>query len=80
MGPRGCIGQNMGYMQTRILFAKMIWKLDWEHVNAGEVDWERDVRLYAIWTKPKVMVRFRAIEREGEAKPNSENHLPLNID
>jgi hypothetical protein len=56
----------MGYMQTRILFAKMIWKLDWEHANAGEVDWERDVRLYAIWTKPKVMVRFRPIEGKSD--------------
>ncbi len=58
MGPRGCVGQNMGYMQARILLAKMLWRFDWELVNAGEVDWERDLRLYAIWEKPPVVVRY----------------------
>ncbi|KAI1746168.1 cytochrome P450 [Xylaria scruposa] len=59
MGPRGCIGQNMGYLQARLVLAKMAWRLDWEHANAGEVDWERDTRLYAIWEKPPVLVRFK---------------------
>ncbi|KAI1176374.1 cytochrome P450 [Nemania sp. FL0916] len=59
MGPRGCIGQNMGYMQARLVLAKMIWGLEWEHANAGQVDWERDARLYAIWEKPPVLVKFK---------------------
>lgn len=45
----------MGYMQGRIILAKMIWRFDWEHVNKGEVDWERDLKLYAIWEKPPVL-------------------------
>ncbi|KAF2182990.1 cytochrome P450 [Zopfia rhizophila CBS 207.26] len=61
MGTRGCIGQNMGYMQGRIIFAKMVWKFDWEHVNKGQVDWERDLKLYAIWEKPPVVVRYTAV-------------------
>ncbi|KAA6407227.1 MAG: cytochrome P450 [Lasallia pustulata] len=64
MGPRGCVGQNMGYMQARILFAKMVYRFDWELVDRG-VDWERDLRLYAIWEKPPVVVRYRVV---GTAK------------
>ncbi|RAH75491.1 cytochrome P450 [Aspergillus aculeatinus CBS 121060] len=63
MGPRGCIGQNMGYMQARIHLAKMIWEFDWELLNQGEVDWERDLRLYAIWEKPPVIVRYTPVSR-----------------
>ena len=50
----------MGYLQTRLLFSKLVWKLDWEHVNKGEVDWERDSKLYAMWVKPPVVVRFKS--------------------
>lgn len=60
MGPRGCIGQNMGYLQTRLLFTKLAWKLDWEHVNKGEVDWERDTKLYSMWVKPPVIAKFKS--------------------
>ncbi|RAH76706.1 cytochrome P450 [Aspergillus japonicus CBS 114.51] len=63
MGPRGCIGQNMGYMQARILLAKMIWEFDWELLNQGEVNWERDLHLYAIWEKPPVIVRYTPVSR-----------------
>ena len=59
MGPRGCIGQNMGYMQSRI-----IWSFDWELLNKGQVDWERDLKLYAIWEKPPVTVKYTSVARE----------------
>ncbi|KAI5918478.1 cytochrome P450 [Camillea tinctor] len=62
MGPRGCPGQHMGYRQTSVLFAKMVWKLDWEFVNRGQVDWDRDTRLYAIWKRPPVMVKFKTAQ------------------
>jgi hypothetical protein len=48
----------MGLLQARLVFAKMAWRLDWEHVNKGEADWERDIKLYALWEKPPVIVRF----------------------
>lgn len=64
MGPRGCIGQNMGYMQGRIILAKMIWYFDWELLNKGQVDWLRDLRLYAIWEKPPVVVKYTPVVRE----------------
>lgn len=48
----------MGLLQSRLLFAKMAWKLDWEYVNKGEFDWESNIKLYALWEKPPVVVRF----------------------
>ncbi|KAF7537746.1 hypothetical protein G7054_g3474 [Neopestalotiopsis clavispora] len=75
MGPRGCIGQNMGYLQTRLLFCKMAWKLDWEHVNKGKVDWERDVRLYSMWTKPPVVVRLQNTNLEKRESQKTEKLL-----
>lgn len=54
----------MGYMQARILFAKMVWMFDWELLNKGEVDWERDLKLYAIWEKPPVIVKYTPVKRE----------------
>ncbi|KAL8797417.1 MAG: hypothetical protein Q9182_007207 [Xanthomendoza sp. 2 TL-2023] len=66
MGPRGCIGQNMGYMQGRIILAKMIWYFDWVLLNKGQVDWERDFRLYAIWEKPPVIVKYTPVIREKD--------------
>ena len=64
MGPRGCIGQNMAYIQGRILLAKMIWYFDWELLNKGQADWERDLKLYAIWEKPPVILKYTPVARE----------------
>lgn len=71
MGPRGCIGQNMGYMQGRVIFAKMIWYFNWELLNKGQVDWLRDLRLYAIWEKPPVIVKYTPVARKAEGAPES---------
>ncbi|KLU82006.1 isotrichodermin C-15 hydroxylase [Magnaporthiopsis poae ATCC 64411] len=73
VGNRNCIGQNMAYRQARVLMAKMAWKLDWELVNGDEFDWQRDLRLYATYTRPEYRARFRlsdvakaAAAEEGE--------------
>lgn len=54
----------MGYMQGRIILAKMIWSFDWELLNKGQVNWLRDLRLYAIWEKPPVIVKYTSVARE----------------
>ncbi|KAK1996637.1 cytochrome P450 [Colletotrichum falcatum] len=58
-GTRSCIGQNMGYRQARVLLAKMAWKLDWKITNADELDWHRDLRLYASYFRPAYRVRYQ---------------------
>nr|CDP31274.1 Putative cytochrome P450 E-class, group I [Podospora anserina S mat+] len=74
-GTRSCIGQNMGYRQARILFAKMAWKLDWEVVNPHEFHWERDLRLYATWVRPHPRIRYKLsdVAKAAAAEGGREN-------
>ncbi|KAH0432722.1 hypothetical protein CcaCcLH18_06298 [Colletotrichum camelliae] len=58
-GPRACIGINLAYLESRVILAKMVWKYDWELVTK-EIDWNRDIRLYLLWKKPDLKVRFRS--------------------
>lgn len=58
MGSRGCIGQGVAGMLLRAILGRLAWRFDWEMLNKGEVYWERDIRLYSVWRKPPVMVRF----------------------
>lgn len=68
MGSRGCVGQNMAYMQALIILAKLVYRFNWELLDQG-VDWERDLRLYAIWEKPPVVVRYWAVGKaEGQGR------------
>jgi cytochrome P450 len=59
MGPRGCIGKAVGYMQARVVLAKLVWYLDCELLNGDEIDWERDNTLSAIWVRPSVWIRYK---------------------
>jgi hypothetical protein len=44
-------------MEMRIILARMAWEFDWELVSR-EVDWERDISLKLLWSKPALNVRF----------------------
>ncbi|KAF9772101.1 hypothetical protein IL306_010215 [Fusarium sp. DS 682] len=57
LGPRGCLGINLAYLEARIALASLIWKYNWELVNK-ELDWLSDVKLHLLWKKPKLMVRY----------------------
>jgi hypothetical protein len=65
----------MGYRQARVLLAKMAWKLDWEIVNADEFDWERDIRLYATYTRPIFRARYRLSDVANAAAAEQEVKL-----
>ncbi|EWZ49110.1 hypothetical protein FOZG_00079 [Fusarium oxysporum Fo47] len=57
LGPRACLGINLAYLEMRIIIAKMVYHFDWELVN-NEVDLFRDSKLYLLWKKPRLLVRF----------------------
>ncbi|KAI6351271.1 hypothetical protein MCOR25_010039 [Pyricularia grisea] len=59
LGTRGCIGRKTGLVQAQLMLAKLIWALDWEHCNQDQIDWERDLRRYAMNQLPHIFVRFR---------------------
>lgn len=56
LGPRGCLGINLAWMELRIVVARVVWGLEWEMV--GEVDWEGGNRAWPLWKKPVVRMRF----------------------
>ncbi|KAK1659914.1 cytochrome P450 [Colletotrichum godetiae] len=59
IGTRGCIGRKTGLLQAQLMISKMVWALDWEHMNQHEMDWEWNLRRYAMNQLPQVVVRFR---------------------
>ncbi|KAM5354702.1 hypothetical protein ACJ41O_001349 [Fusarium nematophilum] len=62
IGPHACIGMNLAYLEMTIILAKMVWMYDWELVDT-ELDFFGEAKLYLLWEKPSLLVRFRA--REG---------------
>ena len=63
-GPRACPGSSVAWTQTRLFIAKLVWSFDMEFVPGYDVDWERDLRLYTMWQKPELHVRFVPVVRE----------------
>ncbi|KAF4958367.1 hypothetical protein FGADI_2533 [Fusarium gaditjirri] len=57
LGPRGCLGINLAYMEAGVTMASLVWKYDLGLVNQ-DLDWLADIRLHLIWEKPKLMVRY----------------------
>ncbi|KAH8786726.1 cytochrome P450 [Hyaloscypha sp. PMI_1271] len=51
LGARNCIGQNMAWMELRILVAKMVFLFDFKLVD-DNLDWDRDGLCFRLWQKP----------------------------
>ncbi|RYP61516.1 hypothetical protein DL770_009770 [Monosporascus sp. CRB-9-2] len=53
LGPRGCIGRHLGWMELRTTLSKLFWVYDLELVDR-ELDWLRDSEMHTLWRKPKL--------------------------
>ncbi|KAE9366697.1 cytochrome P450 [Stipitochalara longipes BDJ] len=56
LGARNCIGQNMAWMELRILVAKMVFLFDFELVD-DDLDWDRDGLCFRLWQKPDLWTK-----------------------
>ncbi|KAF2814750.1 cytochrome P450 [Mytilinidion resinicola] len=56
LGPRACMGQNMAWMELRILIAKLVFLFDFK-LDDDDFDWDRDSRTFVLWEKPPLMTR-----------------------
>ncbi|KUJ07472.1 cytochrome P450 [Mollisia scopiformis] len=56
LGPRGCSGQNMAWMEMRILIAKMVFLFDYELVDE-KLDWVRDSPNMIIRQKVELLTK-----------------------
>ncbi|KAI1381694.1 benzoate 4-monooxygenase cytochrome P450 [Hypoxylon crocopeplum] len=58
LGPRGCIGRNLAWLNLRTTIAKLIWVYDLELVDPT-IDFHRDSQYFTLWKKPALMVRSK---------------------
>lgn len=60
------LAHSLAFIELRLVLAKMHWSFDLGLVNE-DVDLERDSRMYILWNKPPVRVRFseRRVGSEG---------------
>lgn len=56
MGPRGCLGRNLAWIELSLILSKIFWVYDVELLNK-EVDWLRDSKMAMLWKKPKLMIK-----------------------
>lgn len=72
LGPRGCIGKHMSYLELRLILGSLLWHYDVERAdlddpNAVDV-WDpsgdlQHVKAFNTWAKPTLYVRIKTVQR-----------------
>ncbi|KAF4556510.1 Cytochrome P450-like protein 75 [Elsinoe fawcettii] len=62
LGPRGCMGRNMGWMEMRTIMAKVFWSYELKLVDEG-LDWHGESEMHTLWKKPDLKVEIRRRQR-----------------
>ncbi|OBT58338.1 hypothetical protein VE04_00739 [Pseudogymnoascus sp. 24MN13] len=67
LGPRGCIGRNLSYMEMRIILARLLWNFDLVSVD-GAPNWNPAgvigrARAFMTWEKPDLNVKAVPVKR-----------------
>ncbi|KAI1291044.1 cytochrome P450 [Xylaria venustula] len=65
-GPRACMGREIAWWQARLFLAKLLWKFDLELVPGQQINIDEDLRVYGMYTKPEVRVRFVPLIQESQ--------------
>ncbi|ORY07018.1 averantin oxidoreductase [Clohesyomyces aquaticus] len=72
LGPRGCIGRHLSYMELRLILGNLLWHFDIERADLdtpGAFDiWNpanelQHVKAFNTWDKPPLMCRLRPVVR-----------------
>jgi len=63
LGPRGCIGKHLSYMEMRLIIGKLLWWNDVHGVEEGNEIWDpkgdyEGMKVYTNWIKPGLKVRL----------------------
>ncbi|KAF2489790.1 pisatin demethylase [Lophium mytilinum] len=63
LGPRGCIGRNLSYMEMRLIMGKLLWHNDVEMYGKNEI-WNpvgdyKNMVVYNNWIKPSLKLKLR---------------------
>ncbi|KAF7533672.1 hypothetical protein G7054_g6888 [Neopestalotiopsis clavispora] len=72
LGPRGCIGKHLSYLELRLILGNLLWHFDLERSDLGGDNahdiWEvegdlRHVKAFNTWNKPPLMCRLTPVRR-----------------
>lgn len=70
LGPRGCIGKHLSYMELRLILASLLWHFDIERADGdASVDvWDptndlQHVKAFNTWNKPPLWCRLTPVKR-----------------
>jgi cytochrome P450 len=62
LGPRGCIGRHLSYMEMRVILARLLWNFDivstdgaWQWDPAGEM---KHMKAFNTWEKPGLEIKL----------------------
>ncbi|EON67359.1 hypothetical protein W97_06612 [Coniosporium apollinis CBS 100218] len=63
LGPRGCIGKHLSYMEMRLILGRLLWNFDLISVD-GAWQWDpegdmKNMRAFLTWEKPSLNVKVR---------------------
>jgi cytochrome P450 len=61
MGPRGCLGINLAYLELKIILAKVVFAYNLQLVSKGLGDWNEECKNFFLWKRPKLMVKFQLV-------------------
>ncbi|RAK89185.1 cytochrome P450 [Aspergillus costaricaensis CBS 115574] len=62
-GPRSCIGQDMAYGMTKVVFCKFATEFNCELASDDTGSWLTGLRSWGTWEVPPLMVRVSRVEK-----------------
>ncbi len=64
IGKRDCLGQNLGWVELRVMFARLLWNFDLEIPAGGKIiDWGKQ-EIFFNWDKQPLNVMLKDIRQE----------------
>ena len=68
LGPRGCIGRNLSYMEQRLVMARLLWTFD-VFLADDASEWDRDgemkhMKAFLTWEKPPLHIKLVPFPRD----------------
>ncbi|KAK8134624.1 short-chain dehydrogenase [Apiospora sp. TS-2023a] len=68
LGPRACLGRELGLQVARLVLARLAFRYEMRMTNKDSFVWERDCDSSYLWLGHKVMVRLTRAAAAAEAK------------
>lgn len=67
LGPRGCIGRNLTYVELRLILGALLWNFDLEFADGAPL-WDpkgefAGLKAYNTWEKSPLMVRLKDVRK-----------------